>query len=69
MNEIWQGITTVLLAIVGVAIVAALVSPNAKTAQVVQAGGGAFATSLGAALAPVSGGLGSFAGTGQVSVL
>lgn len=53
---------TVLTAIVGVAIIAVLVSKNANTAQVISAGGGAFSQSLATALSPVTGatGFGSF---------
>lgn len=47
--------TTVLLAIVSLAVVAALVSKQANTSGVLTAGGNAFATSLGAALSPVTG--------------
>lgn len=56
--------TTVLLAIVGVAIIAVLVSRNANTSGVIGAGGSAFSSSLGAALSPVTGngGFGSFTG-------
>lgn len=55
MNNIWSGIVTIAVAIVGVAIVAVLVSKNAQTPQVLQAGGNAFASALAAATGPVSG--------------
>lgn len=56
-------IVTVLMAIIGVAIVAVLVSANAQTAKVLQAGGTAFSGVLGTALSPVTGGnLGSVIG-------
>lgn len=51
-----NSIVTVLLAIVGVAIIAVLVSRQSNTAGVLQAGGGAFSGILGAALSPVAGG-------------
>ena len=50
------GVVTVLLAVIGVAIIAVLVSGRSQTPQVLQAGGGAFGSVLGAALAPVTGG-------------
>jgi uncharacterized membrane protein YbjE (DUF340 family) len=60
-------VVTVLTAIVGVAIIAVLVSKNANTAGVISAGGGAFSQSLSTALSPVTGGgsgFGSFTGGG-----
>jgi hypothetical protein len=60
-DSIVTSIVTVLMAIVGVAIIAVLVSRNAQTSQVLQAGGGAFSSILGTALSPVTGG-GSFTG-------
>lgn len=67
MNDITQAIVTILTAIVGVAILAVLVSRNANTSQVIGATGSAFAGALGAATAPVtgastSGGAGSYGG-------
>jgi hypothetical protein len=64
-NELITGTVTVLLAIVGVAIIAVLVSNNANTSGVIGAGSSAFSSSLGAALSPVTGSsaLGSFSGT------
>ena len=44
----------VLVAIVGVAIVAVIVSKNAQTPQVIKSAGGAFAQIIGAAVGPVS---------------
>lgn len=63
MSELWKGIVTILTAIIGVAILATLVSKQANTAGVVTAGGNAFARMLGAATSPVSGG--GFGGTGM----
>ena len=48
-------VTTVLLAIVGVAIIAVLVSKNANTVGVIGAGSSGFSQSLMAALSPVTG--------------
>lgn len=56
MNQITEQVSAILLAVVGVAIISVLVSRNAQTPQVLQAGGNAFAKILGAATAPVSGG-------------
>ena len=44
MNELWSGVVTILTAIVGVAILAVIVSKNANTSGVISAGGNAFAT-------------------------
>jgi hypothetical protein len=65
-NELITSVVTVLTAIIGVALIATLVSKNANTATVVQAGGAAFSQSLGTALSPVTGGsgFGSFTGGG-----
>lgn len=54
-EELIKSIFTVLTAIVGVAIIAVLVSRNANTAGVISAGGSAFAQDLAAATGPVTG--------------
>lgn len=54
-NEIVAGIVTILTAIVGVAIIATLVSNKAQTSQVINAGGSAFSGALGTALGPITG--------------
>lgn len=59
MEGIGGSIVTVLLAIVGVAIIAVLVSNNANTAGVIAAGAGGFAEDLGVAVSPVTGGSGT----------
>lgn len=56
MNEIWGGIVTVASLVLGVAVIAVLVGSNAKTSQVIQAGGNAFSGAIQAAEAPVTGG-------------
>jgi len=61
MSDAVGSIVTVLLAIIGVAIISVLVSPQARTSSVIQAGGSAFSGILTSALGPVSGG---FAGGG-----
>lgn len=60
MNSLWSGIVTIAVAIIGVAIVAVIVSRNAQTPQVISSAGNAFAKALSAATGPVSGGMGSF---------
>lgn len=60
MNSAVAAIVTVATAIVGVALLAVLVSRNSQTPQVISAGGNAFANMLKAATGPVMGG--SFAG-------
>ncbi len=69
MNDITQAIVTILTAIVGVALLAVLVSRNSNTSQVIGATGSAFAQSLGAATAPVTGASSSFGGTGGYGAL
>jgi len=53
---------TVIMAIIGVAIIAVLVSGKSQTANVLKAGSSAFSTVLGSALSPVTGN--SFTGGG-----
>jgi len=61
-SDLISGFVTVLTAIIGVAIIAVIVSRNAQTPQVLQAGGSAFAAALGAATSPVTGGNLGFTG-------
>jgi len=53
--QLVTSVVTVLTAIIGVAIIATLVSQKANTSQVIQAGGSAFSGSLATALGPVTG--------------
>lgn len=53
MNKIGEQITVIAIAIIGVAIVAVIVSQNSNTSNVIGAIGRAFNSSLGAALSPV----------------
>lgn len=57
MKNLTDGVIAVAVAVVGVALAAVIVSKNAKTSDVVTAGGNAFANILKAAVGPVSGGL------------
>jgi len=60
-----DSITSIAVAIIGVAILAVLVSRNAQTPQVIGAAGKAFAQDLGVAVSPVTGGgLGITGGAG-----
>ncbi len=66
-DSLVTAVVTVLMAIVGVAIIAVLVSKNANTTGVIQAGSQGFSSSLATALSPVvggGGGYGSFTGGG-----
>lgn len=49
---------SVAVAIIGLAIIAVLVSNRSQTGKVISAAGGAFSTIIGAAVAPVSGNAG-----------
>jgi len=59
MNDLTHGFVSIALAIVGLAILATLVSRNANTAGVFSAAGSAFGGALSAAEGPVLGGGGS----------
>jgi len=54
-DKIITGIVSILTAIIGVAIIAVLVSRNTETANVLTAGGKAFSSILSAAVSPVMG--------------
>lgn len=62
--KLGESIITILTAIIGVAIIAVLVSKSADTSNVVKSAGAAFSQVLGAAVNPVSNasGLGNFGG-------
>lgn len=55
MSELTASIVTVLLAIVGVSVIAVLVSKNANTSGVLGSGASGFSKALGTALGPVNG--------------
>ena len=68
-NQLVTSVVTVATAIIGVAIIAVLVSKNANTSGVIQSAGSAFGGVLGVAESPVTGsggglGLNSFTGGG-----
>lgn len=56
MNDFWQGVVAIAVAVVGVATLAVVVSKNANTAGVVSSLAGGLAQDLSAAEAPVTGG-------------
>ena len=55
MDKIVEAATTVFIAIIGVAILATLVSPKAKTSSVIQAIASGFGNDLAVAQSPVTG--------------
>lgn len=55
MSPFLESMTTIALAIVGLAIVAVLVSRKARTSAVIQSAGSAFSNALGIASSPVTG--------------
>jgi PRD1 phage membrane DNA delivery len=66
-EQLVSSVTTVLMAIVGVAILAVILSKQANTANVIKAGSSGFAQDLAAAVSPVTGSTGfgnSFTGGG-----
>ena len=59
MGGAMNNVTTIAVAIVGVAILALLVSKKANTAGVITSAGQAFSSALSVAVSPVTGGTGS----------
>jgi hypothetical protein len=59
MNRGFEEVATIATAIVGVAILAVLVSKRANTAEVIKSAGQAFGGALAVAVSPVTGGAGS----------
>lgn len=57
-SHIWGGVVTIATAIIGVAILAVIVSKNSNTARVIGAAGDAFSRSLATAVSPITGGMG-----------
>jgi hypothetical protein len=55
-EQLVTSVVTVVMAIIGVAILAVLVSKNSNTANVLKAASSGFSTDLGAALSPITGG-------------
>jgi len=67
-DQLITSLVTVATAIVGVAIIAVLVSQKANTSQVIGAGGTAFTNALEAAVSPVTGTSPSNMGFGGASL-
>lgn len=57
MNQLTESVVTILTAIIGVAILATLVSRNSNTAGVIQAAASGFGNALAVATGPVTGGV------------
>jgi hypothetical protein len=55
MNNITETIVTIAVAVVGLAMVAVIVSNRARTSEVITAGGNAFSNALRVAVSPVAG--------------
>lgn len=66
MDNLLNGVVSIATAIVGVALLAVLVSKNANTANVIGASGSAFSSALTAAEGPVLGS--SFGSLGNESI-
>jgi hypothetical protein len=64
MGAIGPGIVAVIAGIIGLAIVAVIVSKNAQTPQVFQGAGTALSQIIGAAVQPVTSGTNQFGGGG-----
>lgn len=58
MNDLWAGVVTIAVAIVGVATLSVIVSKQSNTAGVISAAGSSFSGALSAAVSPVTGGTG-----------
>ena len=61
-EKIIESVVAIATAIIGIAIIAVIVSRQANTAGVIQAGGSAFANDIAAAVSPVTGGTFSLGG-------
>lgn len=68
MNSIIKELGVIAAGIIGLAIIAVLVSQRANTSQVITAGGNAFSNALTAAVGPVMGGGGLGLGRGSLGV-
>ena len=55
MSPFLESLTTITVAVIGLAVIAVLVSKKAQTPAVIQASGSAFGNALGVAEAPVTG--------------
>lgn len=55
-DNLITGIVTIVLGIIGIATLAVIVAPQARTGQVIQSAGNALAQNIAAAVSPVTGG-------------
>lgn len=55
MSEIWSGVITIAVAIIGVATLSVIVSKQSNTANVLQAAGQSFSGALATAVSPITG--------------
>lgn len=55
VSDLFKELATVLLGIIGVAVVAVIVSKNSQSPAVIQAAGSAFSNALDVAVSPVTG--------------
>lgn len=62
-DQFFSSIVTIATAIVGVAIIAVIVSSRSNTANVISSAGSAFAQDLAAAVSPITGGSGFTGGS------
>lgn len=60
MNSFVEGISTIALAVVGLAVVAVIVSRNSNAGGIIQAGASGLANNIGVAISPVTGSSPSF---------
>jgi hypothetical protein len=56
MNDFWATLSGVVALIIGLAVVAVVLSPKATTSQVIQSGSSGLASLITAATSPVTGG-------------
>lgn len=63
-DQLISGLVTVATAIVGIAILAVLVSGKSQTSSVIRSAGSAFAGAVSAAVSPVTGGTSGFSTAG-----
>ncbi len=60
MNSFMEGLTTIALAVVGLAVLAIIISRKSNTAGVIQSAASGLANNIGVAISPVTGSSPSF---------
>jgi hypothetical protein len=63
MNDFWSTLSGVVALIIGLAVVAVVLSPKATTSNVIQSGSSGLANLINAATSPVTGGQSGFGGS------